>query len=144
VHNPVILEPAKAREVEAPVASARRRPIKVFVMDLCCFIPFYTSQLCQALTDEQVDATLGSIRYYLQPDYFRRIGLRNNPGMMDLVGRFSIGSKPLRRIFKVLECCLNLAALAVRFVFAKPDILHVQYLALLDYGIPVEYWFLRF
>jgi len=144
VHNPLTLDQAKASVAEAPVAKAMRRPIKVFVMDLCCFIPFYTSQLCQALTDEQVDATLGSIRYYLQPDYFRRIGLRNNPGLMDLVGRFSIASKPLRRILKVLECCLNLAALAVRFLFAKPDILHVQYLALLDYGIPVEYWFLRF
>jgi glycosyltransferase involved in cell wall biosynthesis len=113
-------------------------------MDLCCFIPFYTTQLCQALKDEHVDATLGSIRYYLQPDYFHRIGLRNNPGLVDVVGRFSIGSKLLRRILKVLECCLNLSALAVRFLFSKPDVLHVQYLALLDFGIPVEYWFLRF
>jgi len=144
VQNPVTLEQAKPTVVGAPVASARRRPIKVFVMDLCCFIPFYTTQLCRALKDEQVDATLGSIRYYLQPDYFHRIGLRNNPGLMDVVGRFSIGSKLLRRILKVLECCLNLSALAVRFLFSKPDILHVQYLALLDFGIPVEYWFLRF
>ncbi len=144
VHNPLTLDQAKASVAAAPVAKAMRRPIKVFVMDLCCFIPFYTSQLCQALTNEQVDATLGSIRYYLQPDYFRRIGLRNNPGLMDVVGRFSIGNKFLRRILKVLECCLNLAALAVRFLVAKPDVLHVQYLALLDYGIPVEYWFLRF
>ena len=130
--------------MEASVVPARRRKLKVFVMDLCCFIPFYTSQLCQALEEQDVDVTLGSIRYYLQPGYFRRIGLRNQPGLMDVVGRFSIKNKLLRRLVKVSECCLNLVALAVRFLFARPDVLHVQYLALLDFGVPVEYWFVRF
>lgn len=142
--SPMSVASTRTAVVEASVAPARRRRIKVFVMDLCCFIPFYTSQLCQALEEQETDATLGSIRYHLQPDYFRRVGLRNQPGLMDVVGRFSFGNKPLRRLFKVLECCLNLAALAVRFLFSKPDVLHVQYLALLDFGIPVEYWFVRF
>jgi len=130
--------------MEASVAPARRRKLKVFVMDLCCFIPFYTSQLCQALEEQEIDVTLGSIRYYLQPGYFRRIGLRNQPGLMDVAGRFTIKNKLLRRLFKVSECCVNLAALALRFLFSRPDVLHVQYLALLDFGVPVEYWFVRF
>jgi len=134
-----------AHVADAPTAAkTARRPLKAFVMDLCCFIPFYTSQLCRALQDEQVEATLGSIRYYLQPDYFQRLGLRNYPGLLDVVSRMKLRSRILRRGLKLAEASLNLVALAVRFVFARPDLVHVQYLAMMEQGVSVEYWFLRF
>jgi glycosyltransferase involved in cell wall biosynthesis len=44
-----------------------------------------------------------------------------------------------------MEALLNMAALGLKFrMFARPDILHVQYLPLLKWRIPVEMWFLRY
>ncbi len=120
------------------------RLLKVFQMDLWTIIPYYTSYLSEALTKEGFDVTLGSITYRLDLDCFRRHGIANDPGLLDLVGRYRIRSSLLRRGLKFIESCINLLALAVRFFFRRPDVLHVQYLQMVEWRVPFDVWFCRF
>jgi len=132
-------EPKSAQESAASV-----RPLTVFQMDLWTIVPYYTSYLSEALAKEGVNVTLGSITYHLDPGCFRRHGLSNDPGLLDVVGRRRIRSPLLRRGLKFIESCLNLLALAVRFLFRRPDVLHVQYLQMVEWRIAFDVWFCRF
>ncbi len=135
-------------EIAAPLARKSARGVKtstrVFMMDLLSIVPYYTGHLCEAL-DNRADIRLevGAVRYYLDPDCFERMGLRTSPGL-DIVSRMKSIPRPLRRVFKTAECLVNLFALAVRFTFRKPDILHVQFVPMALFGLPFELWFLRF
>jgi glycosyltransferase involved in cell wall biosynthesis len=120
------------------------RPMKVFLMDLWCIVPYYTGYLGRALLDQGVDVTLGSISYHFDVECFARSGLKNDPGLLDIVGRLQIKSAFLRRALKAIESCMNLAALSVRFLFSRPDILHVQFIPLVEQGLPIEVWFLKY
>lgn len=119
-----------------------RRP-KVFMMDLWATVPYYTAYLSRALLEEGVDLTIGSITYYLDTKCFTSRGIKVDPGLFDIVGRFRLSRLP-RRILKLFEAVLNLCALAVRFLFAPPDIIHVQYLPMLKWRLPLDLWFLKF
>ena len=115
----------------------------VFMFDLWATVPYYTAYLSRALQDAGVDVQIGSITYYLDRDCFRGRGLRLQPGFSDVVGRLNL-PRVARRVFKLAEGVLNLAALSVRFAFRAPDVVHVQFLPLLRSRFPVDLWFLRF
>lgn len=119
-----------------------RRP-KIFMMDLWATVPYYTAYLSKALLKERVDLMVGSITYYLDPECFTSRGIKVNPGLFDVVGKFSLPRLP-RRILKLSEAMLNLAALAMRFLFSPPDVIHVQYLPMLKWRFPPDLLFLRF
>ncbi len=121
------------------------RAVRVFMMDLLSIVPYYTAHLCAALAArEDIEVEIGSIRYYLDPGCFARLGLRLSPGPLDIVSRFThIPSIP-RRVLKTVECIVNMAWLAVRFVIGKPDVVHVQFLPLVLFGFPFELWLLSF
>jgi glycosyltransferase involved in cell wall biosynthesis len=113
-------------------------------MDLWCIVPYYTGYLCRSLREQSVDVTLGSITYQYDRAHFSRQGIRNDPGLLDVVSRFRIGNSLVRRSLKFLETCINMAWLAIRFLAHRPDILHVQYLQLVEEGIPFELWLIAF
>jgi glycosyltransferase involved in cell wall biosynthesis len=115
--------------------------IRVYMMEMWSFIPYYVGRLCAALADESVEATLGSVRYHLDRGYFHKQGLVPDRVLLDTGGRF--GSTFLRRFVKSCEYLANLFLLAVRFAVSRPDILHVQYLPLLEHGLGLEVWFLK-
>jgi len=119
-----------------------RRP-KVFMMDLWATVPYYTAYLSKALLREKVDLTVGSITYYLDPKCFSSRGIRLQPGLLDVVGRFRLPRGP-RRILKLCEAMLNLSALTIRFLFSPPDVIHVQYLPMLKWRLALDFWFLEF
>lgn len=119
---------------------APSRPLEVFQMDLWAIVPYYASYLCEALQQRGVKVTVGSITYHLDAACFRRHGLSNDPGLIDLVGKWRIGSVLGRRALKLVESCINLLALAIRFSFHPPDVVHVQYLQMMEWRIPVEVW----
>ena len=121
-----------------------KRQLSVFQMDLWTIVPYYTSYLTEGLLEEGMDATLGSITYHLDPDCFRRHGIKNDPGLLDIVGRFRIRSSFWRRGLKFAENLINMLALAIRMMFRRPDILHVQYLQLAEWKVPLDLWFCRF
>lgn len=113
------------------------------MMDLWATVPYYTAYLSKALLAEGVDLTVGSITYYLDPDCFSSRGIKVDPGLLDLVGKYPLPRLP-RRVLKSLEAILNLSALGVRFLIAPPDVIHVQYLPMLKQRLPLDFWFLEF
>ncbi len=44
----------------------------------------------------------------------------------------------------MLEAILNLSALTIRFSFALPDLIHVQYLPMFRWRLPLDLWFVRY
>lgn len=119
-----------------------RRP-RVFMMDLWATVPYYTAYLAKALLKEEVDLQVGSISYYLDAGCFSSRGVRLDPGLLDVVGRFRLPRLP-RRVLKLAESLVNLGALSVRFAVSPPDVIHVQYLAMMRSRFPVDLWFVEF
>lgn len=119
-----------------------RRP-RVFMMDLWATVPYYTAYLSRALLAEGVDLTVGSITYYLDPECFSSRGIKVDPGLLDVVGKFSLPPVP-RRVLKLLEALVNLSALTLRFLVSPPEVIHVQFLPLLEWRLPLDFWFLEF
>jgi glycosyltransferase involved in cell wall biosynthesis len=119
------------------------RPMRVFMMDLWATVPYYTAYLSRALAQEGVDVQAGSISYYLDPACFSSRGVKPDPGLMDVIGRFRLPKLP-RRLLKFPEAMLNLAALVIRFAVRPPGIVHVQYLPMLKWKVPLDLWFLQF
>jgi len=114
------------------------------MMDLLTIVPYYTGHLCEALDSRpEIQLEVGAIRYYLDPECFTRMALRPSPGL-DIVSRMRGLPRPLRRVFKTAEYLVNLLGLAFRFAVHKPDVLHVQFLPLVLFGLPFEVWFLRY
>jgi glycosyltransferase involved in cell wall biosynthesis len=113
------------------------------MMDLWATVPYYTAYLSKALLNEGVDLQVGSISYYLDPGCFSSRGIRVDPGLLNVVGRFNMPRLP-RRILKLLESMVNLKALAVRFLISPPDVVHVQFLPMLTSRVPLDLWFVEF
>lgn len=122
-------------------SSRARATLRVYMMDLWSFIPYYIARLCGALQKEGVSVTLGSVRYHLDRDYFHNSGLPPDPRLLDHGG--NIHSSFLRRVIKSCEYLANLFVLGIRFAISRPDVLHVQYLPFLERGWSFEIWFLR-
>jgi glycosyltransferase involved in cell wall biosynthesis len=112
------------------------------MMDLWTTVPYYTAYLSQALLREQVNLTVGAISYYLDPGCFSDRGIKLDPGLLDVVGKFRLPPLP-RRILKLLESLLNMTALSARFLASPPDIIHVQYLPMLKARLPLDRWFVE-
>jgi glycosyltransferase involved in cell wall biosynthesis len=122
-------------------AATKQREIRVYMMDLWSFIPYYMARLCASLRAESVDATLGSVRYHLDRKYFHKAGLSIDRLLIDAGG--NIRSNLWRRLIKSCEYVANLFTLGVRLAISRPDILHVQYLPFLERGFRFEIWFLK-
>lgn len=112
--------------------------IRVLLLDFWCFIPYYMAELAKGLNGQHVDARVLASTYRFDPGFFSRHGLRNNVGFLDIVSRWKIGPAWLRQPLKLFEYCCNLLLLSLKLLFSRPDILHVQYLALLSIGLPLE------
>lgn len=117
------------------------RRLRVFMMDLWATVPYYTAYLSRALLAEGVDVMVGSITYYLDPDCFSSRRLEVDPGLLNIVGRFPLPPLP-RRALKLAEAIVNLSALTVRFLISPPDVIHVQFLPMLKWHLPLDLWFL--
>lgn len=131
-------EPARTTRIAG--SGATRKPC-VYVMDLWSFIPYYMARLCTALSSEAIQVTVGTVRYHLDRDYFQNAGVRPDTLLIDAGGAVRIPS--LRRLIKSCEYLLNLSLLALRFLFSRPDILHVQYLPFLERGWRFELWLVQ-
>ncbi|HEY6349375.1 MAG TPA: glycosyltransferase family 4 protein [Candidatus Angelobacter sp.] len=115
--------------------------IRVYMMEMWSFIPYYVGRLCASLRDESVDVTLGSVRYHLDRNYYQKAGLTPDRFLLDSGGRIRSGS--LRRTIKSFEYVTNLLVLGLRLSKSRTDILHVQYLPFLERRLPFEIWFLK-
>jgi glycosyltransferase involved in cell wall biosynthesis len=123
------------------VSEDPRQP-KVFMMDLWATVPYYTAYLSKALLNKNVQLTVGSISYYLDPTCFSSQGIKLDPGLLDIVGKFRLPRLP-RRVLKLLESILNMSALTMRFLASLPDVVHVQFLPMLTSRLPLDLWFVQ-
>jgi glycosyltransferase involved in cell wall biosynthesis len=121
----------------------RIRKPRIFMMDLWATVPYYTAYLSKALLARGVRVTVGSITYYLDTKCFTSRGIEVDPGILNFVGRFQLPRLP-RRALKFAESILNMSALVIRFIFSPPDVVHVQYLPMLMWRVPVDLWFLEY
>jgi len=119
------------------------RRLRVFMMDLWATVPYYTAYLSRALLAEGVDVMVGSITYYLDLDCFSSRGIKVDPGLLNIVGKYPLPPLP-RRALKLMEALVNLSALTVRFLVSPPDVIHVQFLPMLKWHLPLDLWFLKF
>ncbi len=115
---------------------------RVFMMDLWATVPYYTAYLSRALLADGVDVMVGSISYYLDVDCFSSRGIKLDPGLLDFVGKFQLPRLP-RRALKLLEALVNLVALTLRFLASPPEIIHVQFLPMLKWHLPLDFWFVK-
>ena len=113
------------------------------MMDLWATVPYYTAYLSKALLAEGANLTVGSITYYLDTECFTSRGIKVDPGILDFVGRFQLPRLP-RRVLKLTESMLNISALMLRFLFSPPDVVHVQYLPMLTWRVPLDLWFIEY
>jgi glycosyltransferase involved in cell wall biosynthesis len=118
------------------------KAISVFMMDLWCYTPYYDRYLCEGLASQNIQVTLGSVCPYNDPQYFAKNGLRNKPGLLDVVAKLGISNDPVRRVLMLVESSINMLALLARFTVSKPDIVHVQWIPMVR-KLPFEIWFLR-
>lgn len=119
------------------------RPLRICMFDLASMIPYYTGHLCAALGAQRVAVSVASVTYQHDPEFFSREGIRNQPGLLDLTFRLRNAPEKVRRLLKVLEYVVNMAALLLRLAVSRPDVLHVQFLPLSTRGLALERWFLR-
>ena len=132
-----VIGPAFGGKQETP-----KTPVSVFLFDLLPSVPYYTGHLCAALNGiGNLQVTLVSATYPHDSSFFRRTGLRNRPGLLDVAYRLRF--PPARRATKLAEYLLNLTATALRFLYSKPGVLHVQFTPLAECGLPFELWFLK-
>lgn len=116
-------------------------PVRVVLLDALSVVPYYTGHLCAHLAQaEGVRVWPACITYHHDPEFFARLGIRTDPGLCDLAWR---APAPLRRAAKLGEYLANLAVLLARFLRERPDVIHVQFLPLLQWRFPAERWFLR-
>lgn len=116
--------------------------VRVLLFDLLPTVPYYTGHLSAALgLVENLDVVVGSATYTHDRDFFQRTGVQNRPGILDVAYRVRVA--PLRRVLKLLECLINMAALTLQFLRSKPDVIHVQFAPLAEHRLPFELWFLR-
>lgn len=114
----------------------------VFMMDLLATVPYYTAYLSRALISAGANVNVGSITYYLDPGCFSSRNLTLQPGCLDVIGRYSLPRGP-RRVLKLMELALNLTALSARALVRPPAVLHIQYLPLVRWPLPVDLWFAK-
>lgn len=139
-----VVEPSRQDVVQRDesVLDSTKTLIRVFMMDLWCYTPYYDRYLYESLTNEGVAMTLGAVRPYQDPDYFSRHGLRNDPGLADVVSGLGIPNDALRRVLMLGESCINMLALLARFGVSKPEVVHVQWVPTVK-KLPFEIWFLK-
>lgn len=119
------------------------RPASVYLLDTFCTVPYYLAALCAGLRRAGVQVELGTTSYYLDHEAFRGMGLAPDRRLLDVVAWLPRLPGWLRRPLKLVEGLVNYGLLGVRFLVFPPAILHVQYLALLPLGLPVELWLMR-
>jgi glycosyltransferase involved in cell wall biosynthesis len=130
------------RKANASFTPKPNAPISVFVMDLLCIVPYYTAPLCQALKAEAVAVGLGSIDYRCDRDCFARYDVPRARGIVNVTSKFGM-PQAVRRPLKLMENIVNLICLAGRIATRRPDVLHVQFLYLIQYHLRLEIWILK-
>ena len=116
--------------------------MQAIILDLLSIVPYYTGYLSRDLARQGVDVRLASVTYHLDPTWFHSIGVPNQ-ATLDTARWYRPESSAIRQPLKLIEYLFNLLALALRLIFRRPNVLHVQFLPLVARGFPFEMWLLK-
>jgi len=113
-------------------------------VDLLPVVPYYTAHLAEGLARiEGLDARVASPDYAWDPEVFRRFKVRRTAGLLNLNTAWSRLPSVPQRVLKFFQYLVNLLGLLLQILFTRPDIVHIQFLPLLERRLPLELWFLR-
>jgi glycosyltransferase involved in cell wall biosynthesis len=107
------------------------RRLRVVLVDVWCFIPYYQRYLYSALKNKGIDVKLAAASYFADPGYLTRSGVHQRISLLDVVGPANIRNPRARQLLKAVEYGLNMLALTGKLLISRPDIVHVQWLPLL-------------
>jgi glycosyltransferase involved in cell wall biosynthesis len=99
--------------------------VRVVVVDLLCYSPFYCGPLVEALRDSGVEAELASPEFYLEPGVLRRY--RRSPWIADIAIHAS-HPKIVRLAARSLELPCNFRRLVRAVKSGDYDVVHVQWI----------------
>jgi glycosyltransferase involved in cell wall biosynthesis len=114
--------------------------MKVFVVDLLCVSPNYDRYLCEALRDEGIEARLWSISFHLDRSLLRTPKIVRAGWIVDIAARLPLPWVSVRRAIKLAEYLVNLGLLLSCCALQRPQLVHVQWLPLLEYSRLELYW----
>ena len=151
-----VLEPPVARS-KAPAAVTNRRrgflgvgtraprasdtPISVVVIDLLSVSPYATAEFCKHLGQEGVHVSLAAATFSADPDCYRRYPIRQSC-IIDVAARILPVRSKRRQLARSAEYVANLLVLLGQWTYKRPDIVHIQWLPLLE-ALPVEILWMR-
>ncbi|MCS3950918.1 glycosyltransferase family 4 protein [Salinibacter ruber] len=113
----------------------------VLVLDLTSRTPPYDRALCEALIDYGHNVELWASGCHT--DDFERMNVPRRQGLLDLVAHIPNLSAEATKQGKAVEYLVNLVYLTAHLWRRRPDIIHVQWLPLLEIFPIVEIAFLR-
>ena len=125
---------------DKPAETASGRPLRVVLVDAWCMVPYYERYLYQALERRGIGVELATTDYSLNPGYFRQNGVPYRAPMLNVASRIPLIAARHRRWVKAIEYGMNLLGLTGRFLASKPDVVHIQWLPMLQTsGIEIEF-----
>ena len=126
-----------------PAITPNPAPLHVWLLDSFCFTPWYTAALASALAANGAALRLVCGPFPREPAYFRSLGLHPDPGPVRISAALAAWPAPLHRGVRTAEAMLNLRALARSLSSsgnnARPDVLHLQQLPMLDHGLRSDF-----
>lgn len=114
---------------------------KVVVADLTSRTPPYDRRLCEALTEQGCELELWAAGCHT--DDFQGMEVARRRGLLDVVAHLPGLSARMTKYGKAVEYLINLCILAVYLRCTRPDVLHVQWLPLLEVFPQLELTLLR-
>lgn len=116
-------------------------PLDVLVLDLTSRTPPYDRALCEALIDRGHNVELWASGCHT--DDFEGMNVPRRHGLLDLAAHISSLTARATKQAKAVEYLVNLVSLAIYLRRTRPDVLHVQWLPLLEIVPFIELGFLR-
>jgi glycosyltransferase involved in cell wall biosynthesis len=137
-HHSIETQGAKKRDSESQKEHAcvnQGSNAEIIMVDLTCRTPPYDRALCEALESEGVFVEMWAAGCYSNALYDSSVDVV--PGALDLAAHLPFGNEKITKILKAAEYLVNLATLLWRVVRDDIDLVHFQWLPLLDLT-PVE------
>jgi glycosyltransferase involved in cell wall biosynthesis len=112
--------------------------MNVAVIDLLTQTPFYDRYLAEAIARRVDQFCLYASDFHREPGYFDDASFKRSTGGTDIISRYPIRARRVRQVVRVAEYTLNWLILLAKFRRQRPDVVHIQWLPMLNEKITVE------
>lgn len=116
--------------------------MNIAIVDLLTQTPYYDLYLSREIAPLVDDLTLYAIDWHREPGYLESPSFNRSPGLVDLIGKLGIRKQRPRQLAKFGEYLMNWVHLLVKFRREPPDVVHIQWLPMLERS-RVQLWFVH-